>query len=581
MVSDMEVSQVIICPNCQSENRPQARFCMTCGTRLAGAVLQSAQHVEPAVSDSGSEAAFVSQEMAPVSQATGAELTGSPSESEETTTAVSPSPPVEPSVSPAQITPVVPLEAEVQPPSSAPPTTATQVAGETLSPEESPLPPGQPETAALEPAAETPVTVSSAEPFVGEATESTTTAVPANTLSRPAGQELIQEVGADAAPTPVASASGLEPLAIGTHVAGRFEITSLLERTETENVYAAVDRSVCGQCGAAIEAGDAFCSACGVELAGVPPPFVRLRELAEAPVSLEGTLTDHGRWYVMLPAEIEELAEEEASAEAGGWRLSVGLASHPGKMRELDEDSIFVLTLSFIAEARLGPTLGLYMVADGMGGHEGGEIASKLAVQTVAQQVLQRIIWPEMQGESLSLEMLTEELNKSVQAACQRVYEARRERSSDMGTTLTLALVRDGLALIANVGDSRTYVWGPHGLQQLTKDHSVIADLVELGEEPPEAIYTHPQRSLIYRNLGDKPSVEVDIFSLDLQPGYRLILCCDGLWEMIRDEGIEEIMMLEDHPQRTADRLVERANEAGGEDNISVVIVNVEHPEGG
>lgn len=163
-----------------------------------------------------------------------------------------------------------------------------------------------------------------------------------------------------------------------------------------------------------------------------------------------------------------------------------------------------------------------------------------------------------------------------MQIANRQVYELRRERSSDMGTTLTMALVINGQAIIGNVGDSRTYVWGPDGLEQLTTDHSLIAALIAAGQEPPEAIYTHPQRNLITRSLGDRPQVEIDLFSLELEAGFRLILCCDGVWEMIRDEGIEEIMLQEDYPQRAADKIVQQSNNAGGEDNISVVVVAVE-----
>jgi protein phosphatase len=110
----------------------------------------------------------------------------------------------------------------------------------------------------------------------------------------------------------------------------------------------------------------------------------------------------------------------------------------------------------------------------------------------------------------------------------------------------------------------------------LTTDHSVVARMIADGQAEPEEIYTHPHRSVIYRSIGDKPLVDVDTAALPLEPGDRLILCCDGLWEMIYDEGIEDVMMQESDPQLACDQLVKRANLAGGEDNISVIVVQVE-----
>ena len=144
-----------------------------------------------------------------------------------------------------------------------------------------------------------------------------------------------------------------------------------------------------------------------------------------------------------------------------------------------------------------------------------------------------------------------------------------------MSTTITLAVIRDGYAVIANVGDSRAYRWNADGLQQISVDHSLVQSLVEAGELEPDQIYTHPQRNIIYRALGDRSRTEVDTFPLELVPGDRLILCSDGLWEMTRDDGIEETMLRELDPQVACDMLVELANMAGGTDNISIIIVEI------
>jgi serine/threonine protein phosphatase PrpC len=163
-----------------------------------------------------------------------------------------------------------------------------------------------------------------------------------------------------------------------------------------------------------------------------------------------------------------------------------------------------------------------------------------------------------------------------VLAANDAVYLARQKRGSDMGTTVTAALVRDDRLFLAHVGDCRAYRWNASGLQQLTTDHSVVARMIENGQAEPDEIYTHPHRSVVYRSIGDKPLVDVDTSVGSLEPGDRLIVCCDGLWEMIRNEGIEDVMMLEADPQAACDRLVKRANLAGGEDNISVIVVHVD-----
>lgn len=396
-------------------------------------------------------------------------------------------------------------------------------------------------------------------------------AVPAGSDLPPepaSGEEAASLAAPSAPPEPVA-APAPAPLAVGVVIGGRFTIVDLLEDEADGHIYRATDSGACAQCGALIVPGDKFCGDCGAEITG--PAAVRLHETTEMPQT--AATEAGGRWYVVLPADA---AVPQIVQPQHGWRLQVGQASDAGKVRDLDEDSVFSLVLSGIYESQIETTVGLFLVADGIGGQEGGEVASKLAAQTIAQQVLQRIIWPTLRGEMPLVETLQEELQQAVQVANRQVYDLRRERGNDMGTTLTMALLINGLAIIGNVGDSRTYVWGPAGLAQLTEDHSLIAALIAAGQEPPEAIYTHPQRNLITRSLGDSPHVAVDLFKLELEPGFRLILCCDGVWEMIRNEGIEEVMLQEDHAQQAADKIVAWSNDAGGEDNISVVVVTVE-----
>ena len=145
-----------------------------------------------------------------------------------------------------------------------------------------------------------------------------------------------------------------------------------------------------------------------------------------------------------------------------------------------------------------------------------------------------------------------------------------------MGTTITAAVVVDLTAFVANVGDSRTYLYRePEGLRKITNDHSVVAYLVETGIIKPDDIYTHAQRNRIYRNLGAKPVIQVDVFMEHLQPGDTLLLCSNGLWEMVRDPAIQQILRNGADPTETSRALIEAALVGGGADNVSVIVVQV------
>jgi serine/threonine protein phosphatase PrpC len=197
-------------------------------------------------------------------------------------------------------------------------------------------------------------------------------------------------------------------------------------------------------------------------------------------------------------------------------------------------------------------------------------------LQVLAGRVIRDIALPEMAGEVVMDEDVAVGLRQAIMAANDEVYLARKKRENDMGTTLTTVLIRDNRFFLGHVGDCRAYRWNADGLEQLTTDHSVVASMVASGQAQPEEIYTHPHRSVIYRCIGDKPTVQVDTDVLPLAVGDRIILCSDGLWEMVRNGGIEDAMMQEADPQAASDLLVKHANVAGGEDNISVVVIQVE-----
>jgi len=217
--------------------------------------------------------------------------------------------------------------------------------------------------------------------------------------------------------------------------------------------------------------------------------------------------------------------------------------------------------------------VGLFVVADGMGGHEAGDVASRVTIQAIAQQAVSEVLSPAAAGESLP------DARQWIAAVAltgnRAVYDQRKAIGTDMGTTLVMALVVGDTATIANVGDSRAYLLKQDGIVQVTTDHSLVQRLVATGQITPEEAANHPQKNVIYRVIGDKQRVEADLFEQRLALGEALFLCSDGLSGMVPDEQIWHIWRTSTSPQETCDRLVEAANQAGGEDNITVVIVQV------
>ncbi len=208
----------------------------------------------------------------------------------------------------------------------------------------------------------------------------------------------------------------------------------------------------------------------------------------------------------------------------------------------------------------------LFVVADGMGGHDAGEVASRLAVETACKEVQDGT-----QGEYDPQKLL----EKAVQRANTEVIREGESKGSNMGTTLTLALMRQDRAYIASVGDSRTY-WIENGsIRQITEDHSLVAKLVSAGKLTREEARNHPKSNLLYRTIGSDENVKVDTFQVDLKRGGSLLLCTDGLWGEVTDEDIHRICALERDLKAACSRLVQLANENGGKDNITAVVVRV------
>ena len=227
-----------------------------------------------------------------------------------------------------------------------------------------------------------------------------------------------------------------------------------------------------------------------------------------------------------------------------------------GRQRRENEDSA-------LAQAPV------FVVADGMGGAQAGEVASRIAVEAFAQE-LPSSGTPEQR------------LVRRVQEANRRIFDvsrSERERAG-MGTTLTAAYLDDSSLTIAHVGDSRAYLFRDGSLQRLTQDHSLVDELVRRGKLTEEQAAEHPQRSIITRALGPEPDVEVDTFTYPVRAGDVLMLCSDGLTSMVSEDRVEEILASSDSLKTAAQALIDEANAAGGRDNITVVLFRIEEVEG-
>lgn len=256
-------------------------------------------------------------------------------------------------------------------------------------------------------------------------------------------------------------------------------------------------------------------------------------------------------------------------------KVDLGKVSHKGMVRLSNEDSL--LTLELLTNDSESRFFGLYAVADGVGGHEAGEIASSLALRVLTENIVKPLLLPELEGKPsvLSDESILKVLTQAVMVANSEVHIQGQVKGTDMCTTLVTALLVNNTAYIANVGDSRAYLSDGDELCQITADHSCVAVLVAAGKIRPDEVYTHPRCNIITRCLGTQPDIEVDLFTKVLQSGSSLLLCSDGLWEMVRDNEIREVVLKTKSAQFACEKLVEEANKNGGVDNVSVIIVKI------
>ncbi len=265
------------------------------------------------------------------------------------------------------------------------------------------------------------------------------------------------------------------------------------------------------------------------------------------------------------------LSEDALIAFLGNGHLTFGQVTDVGMMRSNNQDAAF----SFFSTNRSSdeyPDFGLFVVADGMGGHQDGEKASALASQTVAAQVMSTIFMPLMAGDTENQEPISETLTAAIEKANTEVLK----HVPDGGTTVTTAVIIGDLAYIAHVGDSRLYLLTKDSIEQLTRDHSLVGEMVERGELTEEEAARHPRRNIITRALGGERGVLPDLFEIDLAQGDTLLLASDGLHGMIPDSSIAEVLAGGGEPSQLCDMLVERALIAGGDDNITVALLRLD-----
>jgi serine/threonine protein phosphatase PrpC len=255
-------------------------------------------------------------------------------------------------------------------------------------------------------------------------------------------------------------------------------------------------------------------------------------------------------------------------------KLAIGTGLDPGIKRKHkpNEDHLLAIQGTLASDIRAQP-FGLFVIADGIGGHANGQEASRLAIQHIRDVVIPALLSDVKIDEELSAELLKDAVQEANRAVC----EYNHMYKTDTGTTVTAALIVGKTISIANVGDSRTYAYSKHnGLTKVTRDHSVVARLVENGSIVAEDVYSHPRRNEIYRSLGHKVALEVDMYSLPLERETTLLLCSDGLWEMVRDPDIQEILNTTlPYSAKASKALVQAALEGGGHDNISVIVVHI------
>lgn len=241
--------------------------------------------------------------------------------------------------------------------------------------------------------------------------------------------------------------------------------------------------------------------------------------------------------------------------------MEIGVKTSRGRIREINQDFYYISD---------GLDYPLFIIADGMGGHKAGEVASKMAVEIISS-TLER----DISKLKLKDDYIVKSIKDSIWRANEEIYKKAQESQEchGMGTTVTLAWdIRDKI-YIGHVGDSRAYILRNKELVQITEDHSLVEELIKNGSISREEARYHPQKNVITRAVGTSEDIRVDIIVKEKLEGDILLLCTDGLTNMLNDEEIKELLLVNEDIQKACDYLVQRSNDKGGFDNISVVAI--------
>lgn len=256
------------------------------------------------------------------------------------------------------------------------------------------------------------------------------------------------------------------------------------------------------------------------------------------------------------------------------YDVRVGRLTDVGQMRQLNEDSLLTLEAGLVHRS-VGRPFGVYAVADGAGGHAAGDVASGIAVRALAQQAIDGLFPLQFSDPPVEMDIAAW-LRGAIQAANEAVHRQRSLARADMGTVIVVAVVVDAEAHIAHVGDSRAYLINAGAIKQITTDHSLVQRLIDTGQITAGEARTHENRNVIYKMIGDRPKVEPDLNRVALAPGDRLLLCSDGLSGYVDDADIHQIVISCASPQEACQRLIDAANRAGGPDNVTAVLVQLD-----
>ena len=255
------------------------------------------------------------------------------------------------------------------------------------------------------------------------------------------------------------------------------------------------------------------------------------------------------------------------------FQLLVGVGQSVGRQREINEDSIFFFN-SVFGNSAADVSLGVFIVADGMGGHEFGEVASRVAAKTLGEYLVNKFYSPLFSPNSSSPP--TESIQEIIESGIKMAHNGVVQKAPGGGTTLTVGVILGDRITIGHVGDTRLFFLYPDGRIELkTSDHTLVRRLVDLGQITEEEAKDHPNKNVLYRALGQSEPFRPDMMNLSLPKPGHILICSDGLWGSVSEDELFRLATTSENPSVACSRMLDAANKAGGPDNISVILVKI------